>query len=859
MAAKKIEIIYDINGQAIDVALEKSLNLQQSVKALTAELRRTKEGTAEFTVLSNKLNDTKDNLDRVNAKSKEFFGTLSILPGPVGQFAGSVDNAISTLKTFTGFSVKDISNQFKGLIGDIGGIISNIGKATGITKIYTTVNDFLAASFIKVGVAEGVAATGARAFAAALTATGVGALVVGLGYLISKLMEVGDEADVTAIKVARLNTEFAKLDKDAKLLGEQRIAQMKAEGATESQLYTERKKLKEDEVNRARDAFKQYQGQMTAAEIMDQKGTEGYKQALKNRQDAEQKLKQAKSDLIVMGYNEEERLRKENETKDKAIKDKQISNSKAAQEKIIQDTKTYYDKLRSVGNENEILKSKSSYERAYLKIVQDAKAEEEEIKKLKLKDERINGVVITGEQKRLKLINAVRTNANYKIEQLEYDTNKKITDDTIKQKEAEIELQNLIIEKKIAMIKDESRRQEETLKNDAENEKIKVNESIASTERKAQAIKAIEDKLAFDIEKLKDDTKKKESQTNLERIDNELKFLQVRQEAIQKGTIQYYDSQRDILFKSFERELAEIDDKLLNEKIKQEDADKEKLALKEKYSELRKNIDRQEFETYVGYLNQGLSAVQNVMSQQAAIVNAEKQLELDDLQLQLREEQKALAQNTKNKEEYNKENAKVEEAYASYQDKIKEKYFYKNRDAQYAQAMINAFQAAISAYSSLAAIPVVGPALGAAAAAVALAFGIKQANLIKAQKYVATAPISNSNESSSAPENMGQNYGEGGMIEGPRHAGGGVMINAEGGEAVMTRGAVTMFAPLLSAMNQMGGGTSFSKGAMGQANNDNPKTTNVITQPQIVKTYVVSSELTTEAQKQARLKDLSTL
>jgi hypothetical protein len=85
------------------------------------------------------------------------------------------------------------------------------------------------------------------------------------------------------------------------------------------------------------------------------------------------------------------------------------------------------------------------------------------------------------------------------------------------------------------------------------------------------------------------------------------------------------------------------------------------------------------------------------------------------------------------------------------------------------------------------------------------------------------------------------------------------MINAEGGEAVMTRGAVTMFAPLLSAMNQMGGGTSFSKGAMGQANQDNPKTTNTIMQPQIIKTYVVSSELTTEAQKQARLKDLSTL
>jgi hypothetical protein len=68
-----------------------------------------------------------------------------------------------------------------------------------------------------------------------------------------------------------------------------------------------------------------------------------------------------------------------------------------------------------------------------------------------------------------------------------------------------------------------------------------------------------------------------------------------------------------------------------------------------------------------------------------------------------------------------------------------------------------------------------------------------------------------------------------------------------------------MFQPMLSMMNQMGGGTSFSKGASGQAGYDSPKVTDTITQPQIVKTYVVSSDLTNEAQKQARLKDLSTL
>lgn len=106
---------------------------------------------------------------------------------------------------------------------------------------------------------------------------------------------------------------------------------------------------------------------------------------------------------------------------------------------------------------------------------------------------------------------------------------------------------------------------------------------------------------------------------------------------------------------------------------------------------------------------------------------------------------------------------------------------------------------------------------------------------------------------------LGRNYEKGGYIEGKRHAQGGVMIEAEGGEAVMTRGAVTMFAPLLSAMNQMGGGTSFAKGAVGMSSFDNPKLENSPMQTPIIKTYIVSNEMKSQLEKQERLKDLSTL
>jgi len=106
---------------------------------------------------------------------------------------------------------------------------------------------------------------------------------------------------------------------------------------------------------------------------------------------------------------------------------------------------------------------------------------------------------------------------------------------------------------------------------------------------------------------------------------------------------------------------------------------------------------------------------------------------------------------------------------------------------------------------------------------------------------------------------LGKNYGDGGLIDGPSHAQGGVPLTAEGGEAIMSRGAVTMFAPLLSLMNQAGGGTSFNKGANGSARYDNPKSIGGPNEQPIIKTYVVEGDLTTAQHKAARLKSLSTL
>jgi len=53
------------------------------------------------------------------------------------------------------------------------------------------------------------------------------------------------------------------------------------------------------------------------------------------------------------------------------------------------------------------------------------------------------------------------------------------------------------------------------------------------------------------------------------------------------------------------------------------------------------------------------------------------------------------------------------------------------------EALINTYQAAIAAFQSLAGIPIVGPALGAVAAGVAIAFGMQQVKTIQSQRFTA--------------------------------------------------------------------------------------------------------------------------
>lgn len=784
MANKKIEFILDVDKKPIDVAIDSTLNLKQQFRELTKELNKTKEGTKEFELLSTKIGDVKDEMDKTNAKSRDLFGSLSLLPGPVGQFAGSIDNAIGSLKTFTSFSFKDLKFQLGESLNDFKDIASSIGKATGITKIYTTLNNALAKSFVAVGVGEQAAALGAKAFAGALVATGVGAVVVALGFLIEKLMDLvsGEKeakeasdalnktlenqktvADLTAAAISRRNKE--------------RLAQLKSQGASEQEIRNEQIRQAKEQLDLARKNEQQardnYKKDYATASNED-------KTKLAKDLDAKKELtRNAASDLRVLEFDNQTAI---NNEKDK-LNQKQIQKNQEYLKKIQEDNQTADKQLLELERAN-----------ATASISEQRKREDAELSDLKQAEiDKVNSLQIS-EEKKGKIILQIKK--KYAIKQGEVD-DKRNKDDIKTKKEFDRKIEDL----EIAAIADKEEREKKQREKDVQRKLEDLEEDVEfiklSETRKAEIranIIAAGKNVENDID----------NKTKQDELDREIKYLQIKGEVMREGTKEFYANRLAILKASEKKELENT-----------ELTEKERTAIEQKYRFLREQNAKDEVRAKIQGYSQLFDAI-------AAVSNA-------------------LAS------AYDEEAKKSKEA------------FEKRKKFQIATAIMSGAAAILNV---LAAPPLGNVVVDAIAKGLRiLAVGIQTGVQIAQIKKTTFEGSGGASASSAAPQaNLGQNYEKGGMIQGKRHAEGGTIIEAEKGEAIMTRGAVTMFGPLLSTLNQMGGGTSFVRSAI-TTSPDNPTVAQPSAEvsPIIVKSYVVSNEMTTTQEKQARLKNLSTL
>jgi hypothetical protein len=329
MAAKKYEVIIDVNSGSVKIAGGDMLSLNQQVRILQKELGKV--DGKEFEILSSKLNETKDRAATVNARSRELFSTLSLLPGPVGLFAGKIDGAISLMKVFSGFKLADIRAQFVALGADIADIGKKILAATGIQKIFQATSVATAGVLRAVGISATAASVGVRAFSTALVATGIGAIVVGLGYLVSAFMNTKDAGEKYEEQLKRIREEQDRLRTSTENYYEREIANARALGQSDLELQRIRIKGLQDVYDQAEKNYRQAYNARIDAEYFNKQAVKALKEdedaKFKIVTDYEQKLSLATADL-----RNQERLAREAETKKRIDDAKRLADIKKRQE-----------------------------------------------------------------------------------------------------------------------------------------------------------------------------------------------------------------------------------------------------------------------------------------------------------------------------------------------------------------------------------------------------------------------------------------------------------------------------------------------------------------------------------------------
>ena len=180
---------------------------------------------------------------------------------------------------------------------------------------------------------------------------------------------------------------------------------------------------------------------------------------------------------------------------------------------------------------------------------------------------------------------------------------------------------------------------------------------------------------------------------------------------------------------------------------------------------------------------------------------------------------------------------------AEKQEQIKEEYFQKDKNFQYAKATIAGIQAGVQAFAQGMAIG--GPPLAALFLALsATTTGIQLAAIASSQ-YVSST---NNSTSNSRTQSTPSTYAEGGLLMGNSHDMGGIrttMGELEGGEFVINRRSTANFLPLLESINSLG-------------NTPGPQVSTAPETP-IIKTYVVATDMTSQQEANSRLNALARL
>jgi hypothetical protein len=343
--AKTVKVNIDVNSDSVEIASANTLTLQQQLRVLRAELQKIPEGTKEWNLLNQKYNETRDSLERVNVKSKELFGTLSILPGPIGTVSRELDGAIDTFKIFGSIKFSDLQYQFKELGKDLKDVGATILKLTGITAVYNR-------TITATGATAATASTGVKALAVATSALyaalgiGVILLLVEAGKAIYNMIDPTEREAAALKKLTIAFDEMSEAISDSKKINDAytktMIANAKARGASQKEIdeialkgAAKAKELASADLKNRQDEVKTLQGITDEKVKLGKKVTDEEKTALENAKKARDK---ATDDLRNAGVAETELVA--------SISERKLKEGQAYQDKL----KAQYEKEKEIRN-----------------------------------------------------------------------------------------------------------------------------------------------------------------------------------------------------------------------------------------------------------------------------------------------------------------------------------------------------------------------------------------------------------------------------------------------------------------------------------------------------------------------------
>ena len=823
--AKDIVIKVKIDGEEIDVAKKSTKELTTQINDLRTKLEEVPIGSKDWKKINGDINTLEGGFKKAKSAQQDFLTNLSELPG----IAGLAGQSIKGIKQ--GFDLL-ASNP---LIAVFTLLASIIMKVVDKMKNMEAVMDPLEKiSSIFSGVMEALANTILPPVAFLLEKLAEGASFLGdmFGKLTGAANSVGDNMSYVADTMDQLadtNAQFAlsqaesnrQLQEAREIAGDatktigERVKALKDAAALERKISAEAR-ARETQAARAKavelattlgytqqqiDAIKRYDAaklKSFALEIQGQKG-----------------LNREKSDALFQSLGviedsaaQESKINKKTQTAITSLEKEEQSKRVEAGKRAAEQTKDFLSRLATFQNDTRLNNIKDEQEKARVSLEIEREKTLKEIAGLEMSNKRKNILklaAIKDFDSKSKVLTDKQNEDNLKKIQ---SFNDKIAQLQIDQYSDELQKQKLSIDLK----RDQDKRamsEDEVFKKYSKENQIKV---LAMIDKKAE-----NDKQKADEDNAKKNADLIYKQIEFERQSREMS-IQTQLQAIDNQTITEIEKikkRRTLLDEQakidLEKEVENLDKLLKAKEITNEDYLKRKAQLEEKYNV---TIAKNSIDT------------ENKL-REARKANAAAVMELSN-------SVGALATAMGAETEAGKALIRVQQGLAL---------------ASTAAALALAFQGLGKDLAK--GFPT--NIIAVASTLALIATGISQFKAL-------TGPIGGSASGAGSTSNTGgaRNYADGGMIGGKRHAQGGTMIEAEAGEAIMTRGAVTMFAPLLSMMNQAGGGTSFSSNAM-VSSYDSPKPSNDVSTEPVIKTYVVSSDMTSSQEKNARLKNLSTL